>query len=113
MYLDLLLSVFHVRISVISDGSWASRFGSLPLRKSRISRDNGTQTTKHLDINKWLKSLELEEYRPQFQKYQGVEELLEMSEADIKDLGVKISSHRAIIISNLTILRAKYHGETL
>ena len=55
--------------------------------------------------------MDLQQYDNLFQKFNGVEDLLEFSEADLKDLGVKISSHRATIISNLTILRAKYHGK--
>lgn len=66
--------------------------------------------TKHIDTFAWLKSMDLQQYGDIFKKFEGVEELLEFSEADVKDLGVKISSHRAMIISNLTLLRAKYHG---
>ncbi|RZC35190.1 SAM 2 domain containing protein, partial [Asbolus verrucosus] len=96
--------------------SWA-KFGSLPLRsKSRINKANktasvlDTKNSKHIDVGQWLKSMDLERYDDIFKKFEGVEDLLEFSEADLKDLGVKISSHRAMIISNLTILRAKYHG---
>jgi hypothetical protein len=98
------------------DLSW-TRFASLPLRsKSRINKANKSITfadnknSKHIDIAPWLKSMDLEQYGSIFQKFNGVEDLLEFSEADLKDIGVKISSHRAMIISNLTILRAKYHG---
>ncbi|XP_063903243.1 breast cancer anti-estrogen resistance protein 3 homolog isoform X3 [Zophobas morio] len=99
--------------------SW-TKFGSLPLRsKSRINKANianntisssDNKNTKHIDVKQWLKSMDLQQYDNLFQKFNGVEDLLEFSEADLKDLGVKISSHRATIISNLTILRAKYHG---
>ncbi|XP_050294522.1 breast cancer anti-estrogen resistance protein 3 homolog isoform X2 [Anthonomus grandis grandis] len=95
----------------MQDLSW-SRFGSLPLRKSRLAKENGTAIVpkpKHKDIAQWLKDLELEEYLQLFAKYQGVEEILELSESDLKTLGVKKSSHRATIISSLTLLRAKYH----
>ncbi|XP_008200850.1 breast cancer anti-estrogen resistance protein 3 homolog isoform X4 [Tribolium castaneum] len=96
--------------------SWTQRFGSLPLRsKSRINKANNvsfsdSKNAKHIDITQWLKRMELGQYESLFQKFNGVEDLLEFSEADLKDLGVKISSHRAMIISSLTILRAKYHG---
>ncbi|CAG9769772.1 unnamed protein product [Ceutorhynchus assimilis] len=93
------------------DLSW-SRFGSLPLRKSRLAKENGVSLVpkpKHKDISQWLKDLELEEYAHLFAKFQGVEDILEFSETDLKDLGVKKSSHRATIISSLTLLRAKYH----
>lgn len=94
-----------------SDLSW-TRFGSLPLRsKTRLNKQNGVvSAAKHKDIAVWLRELDLEEYQEAFQKFQGVEDLLEFSETDIKDLGVKKSSHRARIISSLTCLRAKYHG---
>ncbi|KAJ8966248.1 hypothetical protein NQ314_003663 [Rhamnusium bicolor] len=91
--------------------SW-TRFGSLPLRsKARANRENGVGNTKHKDIAVWLREMDLEEYQSIFEKFQGVEDLLEFSETDIKDLGVKKSSHRARIISSLTCLRAKYHGK--
>lgn len=35
-----------------------------------------------------------------------------MSEADIKDMGVKNSAHRAKLISNLQMLREKYERMT-
>lgn len=65
---------------------------------------------KHLDVTEWLRFLELEQYEDLFEEFEGVEELLEHTEADIKALGVKISSHRAKIMSSLTGLRCKYHG---
>ncbi|KAJ8920864.1 hypothetical protein NQ315_015656 [Exocentrus adspersus] len=94
----------------LPDLSW-TRFGSLPLRsKSRLSSHNGVSAaSKHKDVAVWLRELDLEEYQEAFRKFQGVEDLLEFSETDIKDLGVKKSSHRARIISSLTCLRAKYH----
>ncbi|CAH0557408.1 unnamed protein product [Brassicogethes aeneus] len=85
--------------------SW-SRFGSLPIR-NKTKREN--VRLKHKDIEVWLRELYLEQYLYIFQKFIGVEDLLDFSEAEIKDLGVKNSSHRASIISSLTLLRAKYH----
>ncbi|XP_022920538.2 SH2 domain-containing protein 3C isoform X2 [Onthophagus taurus] len=64
---------------------------------------------KHLDIKQWLKILDLEHYEDHFEKFSGVEDLLEFSEADIKELGVKKSSHRALMMSSITALKAKYH----
>ncbi|CAH1100298.1 unnamed protein product [Psylliodes chrysocephalus] len=97
--------------SSIQSLSW-SKFGSLPLRSSkhRLKKENQLQPPKkHKDVSVWLIELDLEEYRPLFQKFQGVEDLLELSEQDIKELGVKKSSDRARIISSLTCLRSKYH----
>ncbi|KAK9888365.1 hypothetical protein WA026_000618 [Henosepilachna vigintioctopunctata] len=91
-----------------------NRFASLPTRfKSRIHKVNGVQhdaaTTKSMDITKWLHNLDLEEYKENFAKFNGVEDILDLSEMDIKNLGVKISSHRALIVHSLTVLRAKYY----
>ncbi|XP_076255078.1 breast cancer anti-estrogen resistance protein 3 homolog isoform X3 [Rhynchophorus ferrugineus] len=95
---------------ISKNGLGWSRFGSLPLRKSRMAKENGTSfIPKHKDISQWLKELDLEEYVPLFSKYQGVEEILEFSEADIKNLGVKKSSHRAMIASSLICLKTKYN----
>lgn len=66
---------------------------------------------KHIDIKQWLADLELDHYAGQFSKFEGVEDIIDFSERDIKDLGVKMSSHRARIVSSLTALKANYYGE--
>lgn len=66
-----------------------------------------------MEIGKWLQNLDLEDYKENFSKFGGVEDILDLSETDIKNLGVKISSHRALIVHSLTVLRAKYYGEYL
>ncbi|XP_030768424.1 breast cancer anti-estrogen resistance protein 3 homolog isoform X2 [Sitophilus oryzae] len=91
-----------------------NRFSSLPIRKSRLAKENGVSIIpkpKHKDISQWLKDLDLEQYIPLFSKFQGVEDILEFNEGDIKDLGVKKSSHRATIVSSLTCLRGKYNDD--
>ncbi|GJQ82778.1 hypothetical protein Trydic_g13481 [Trypoxylus dichotomus] len=65
---------------------------------------------KHIDIKEWLADLELDHYAAVFAKFEGVEDIIEFSERDIKELGVKISSHRARIVSSLTALKANYYG---
>lgn len=60
-----------------------------------------------LDIQEWLKRLDLLEYEENLSKFNGVAELINFSESDIKDLGVKNSSHRARIISSLVALKGK------
>lgn len=62
----------------------------------------------HLDIEQWLIALELENYRENLKKFNGVEELMYFCEADIKQLGVKNSAHRARIVSSLVALRDKW-----
>ncbi|XP_054282385.1 SH2 domain-containing protein 3C-like isoform X2 [Macrosteles quadrilineatus] len=69
-------------------------------------------TGPHLDIVQWLTILDLTQYSHQFERFSGVEELLRFSEADIKDLGVKNSSHRARMVSSLVALRTKYEKGT-
>lgn len=97
------------------------RFGSIVTIKSKLHGQNqlcqaevqatSPQQGKHLDVGEWLKALELQQYEKLFDKFEGVEDLLDHSEADIKSLGVKISSHRAKIMTSLTGLRCKYYGE--
>lgn len=105
----------------IPDLTWARRFGSIVSIKSKIGPthqlcqlENETVQRcfqgKHLDIIEWLKILDLLQYEDLFKDFGGVEDLLDHSEADIRDMGVKISSHRAKIMSSLTGLRYKYYG---
>lgn len=62
----------------------------------------------HLDIDVWLQNLDLPQYSLLFCKYTGVEEILWMSERDVKDLGVRNGAHRAILVSSLIVLKRKY-----
>ena len=71
----------------------------------------------HLDIPEWLKRLDIPQadmldYEENFQKFLGVEEMINLSESDIKDLGVKNSAHRARIVSSLVALKGKKMFET-
>lgn len=87
---------------------------------------------RHVDIAAWLEMLELSQYNgnilirilnrnenvknvlfstESFSKFIGVEELMYFCEADIKQLGVRNSAHRARIVSSLVAFRDKYeHG---
>lgn len=94
----------------------------------------------HLEISTWLEMLDLPQYNgnytiriilnlknenlsekhefsdltESFVKFIGVEELMYFCEADIKQLGVRNSAHRARIVSSLVALRAKYeHGKSM
>ncbi|XP_059486098.1 breast cancer anti-estrogen resistance protein 3 homolog isoform X2 [Neocloeon triangulifer] len=62
----------------------------------------------HLDVHQWLMVLDVPEYAAAFASFSGVEELLWFTEADIKELGVRNSAHRARIMSSLVALRSKY-----
>lgn len=61
----------------------------------------------HLDIHEWLQRLDLLDYEEHFKKYKGVEDLISFSESDIKELGVKNSSHRARMVSSLVALNGE------
>ncbi|XP_063700287.1 breast cancer anti-estrogen resistance protein 3 homolog [Culicoides brevitarsis] len=61
----------------------------------------------HLDIQEWLKRLDLQQYRDKFEKFYGVEELIYFTEGDIHKLGVKNAAHRARMVSSLVALRSK------
>ncbi|KAK3087173.1 hypothetical protein FSP39_002571 [Pinctada imbricata] len=63
---------------------------------------------KHIPIETWLEALGLKEYLPNFSGTSGVEELLNLTETEVKDLGVKNGAHRAKIVSSLRILKEKY-----
>ncbi|XP_076319863.1 uncharacterized protein LOC143230339 isoform X2 [Tachypleus tridentatus] len=81
-----------------------------PSNKEAVIDLDFTMTTSnlHLDVDVWLKHLELDSYYSLFKNYAGVEEMLLLSERDLKDLGIKNGSHRAIIATSLVILRDKY-----
>ncbi|XP_076344711.1 breast cancer anti-estrogen resistance protein 3 homolog isoform X1 [Tachypleus tridentatus] len=67
----------------------------------------------HLDIKPWLQNLELFEYIEIFCKFKGVEDVIYMSERDLKEIGVKNGAHRAKISSSLILLREKYEIKNL
>ncbi|XP_070176188.1 breast cancer anti-estrogen resistance protein 3 homolog isoform X2 [Littorina saxatilis] len=71
-------------------------------------RKKGGMSGRHIAIHTWLEALGLHSYLPLFNNYGGVEDLLYASEAEIRDLGLKHSAHRAKIVSSLRILREKY-----
>lgn len=87
--------------------AWSFRFASLNKKKMVITN------LPHLDINEWLKRLELPDYEDNFRKFFGVEDLINLSESEIKDLGVKNSSHRARMVSSLVALKGKKRNDFL
>lgn len=82
--------------------AWSFRFASQN-KKMVIDMKN----LPHLDIRDWLKRLDLLEYEDNLSKFEGVEDLINFTETDIKELGVKNSSHRARLISSLVALKGK------
>lgn len=74
----------------------------------------GSAEGPHMSIEQWLTVLELyDQYKNLFEGYAGVEQLINKSEAEIKQLGVKNSAHRARIVTSLTALREKYKRSKL
>lgn len=73
-----------------------------------IKYHHNNNTKPHLELQQWLRALDLTEYQDTFSGFNGVEELLHYSETDIKQLGVNNSAHRARIVSSLLALKIKY-----
>ncbi|XP_046566583.1 LOW QUALITY PROTEIN: SH2 domain-containing protein 3C-like [Haliotis rubra] len=80
----------------------------LRLVLERESRHQSRMAQKHIAVSTWLEALGMLEYLATFHQYGGVEELLYIQEAEIRDLGIKNSAHRAKLVSSLRILRDKY-----
>ncbi|CAD7085603.1 unnamed protein product [Hermetia illucens] len=87
--------------------TWSFRFSTL--RKNKMQQPVINNNSPHIAIERWLEQLDLSQYQENFKQYNGVEELLSLSEADIKQMGVRNSAHRARMVSNLLVLREKYH----
>lgn len=88
--------------SRLSGVAWSFRFGSQRHKKTMVIAN-----LPHLDIRDWLKRLELLDYEENFRKFFGVEEMIELGESDIRELGVKNSAHRARIVSSLVALKGE------
>ncbi|XP_058450330.1 SH2 domain-containing protein 3C isoform X2 [Malaya genurostris] len=85
--------------------SWSHKFGSLNRRRKNAPMV--ITSCPHMDVSDWLARLDLTEYRDKFKLFNGVEDFLYHSEADIKKLGIRNNAHRARIISSLVALREK------
>nr|XP_023958961.1 breast cancer anti-estrogen resistance protein 3 isoform X3 [Chrysemys picta bellii] len=61
---------------------------------------------KHLSISNWLTELGLPEYCMLFDKqYNGVEDLLHLTEVDLRKIGIENQIHRTHILSNILLLQ--------
>ncbi|KYO19593.1 hypothetical protein Y1Q_0007515 [Alligator mississippiensis] len=61
---------------------------------------------KHLSISNWLTQLGLTEYCTLFdEQYDGVEDLLHLTEVDLRKMGIENQIHRTHIISNILLLQ--------
>ncbi|XP_055599680.1 breast cancer anti-estrogen resistance protein 3 homolog isoform X2 [Uranotaenia lowii] len=86
--------------------SWSHKFGSLN-RRRRHDPTMVITSCPHLEVRDWLKRLNLEDCYDKFKQFNGVEDFLYYSEADIKKLGIRNNAHRARIVSSLVALREK------
>ncbi|XP_055543891.1 breast cancer anti-estrogen resistance protein 3 homolog isoform X1 [Wyeomyia smithii] len=85
--------------------SWSHKFGSLNRRRKNAPMV--ITSCPHMAVQEWLTRLDLSEYLDKFQQFNGVEDFLYHSEAEIKKLGIRNNAHRARIISSLVALREK------
>ncbi|CAO1367711.1 unnamed protein product [Diamesa hyperborea] len=85
--------------------AWSFRFATFG-RKMVISNQ------PHLEIKDWLIRLELPEYEEQLKQYNGVEDIINLSESEIKELGIKNSAHRARMVSSLVALKESFAIKT-
>ncbi|KAL9692082.1 hypothetical protein quinque_015765, partial [Culex quinquefasciatus] len=93
-------------LSLFEGISWSHKFGSLNRRRKNAGGPSMVITScPHLEVPGWLTRLDLDEYQDKFKQFNGVEDFLYYSEADIKKLGIRNNAHRARIISSLVALR--------
>nr|XP_023677150.1 breast cancer anti-estrogen resistance protein 3 isoform X1 [Paramormyrops kingsleyae] len=63
---------------------------------------------KHMAISKWLTQLDLREYLRLFdEEYDGVEDLLGLTELDLQQLGVHNRVHRVHMLSSIRVLQER------
>ncbi|XP_060738390.1 breast cancer anti-estrogen resistance protein 3 isoform X2 [Tachysurus vachellii] len=68
----------------------------------------GRSIMKHLSISKWLRQLGLPQYCTLFdEEYDGVEDLLHLTEMDLLELGVHSRLHRIHILSSIQVLQER------
>ncbi|XP_049529798.1 breast cancer anti-estrogen resistance protein 3 homolog isoform X1 [Anopheles darlingi] len=83
--------------------SWSYKFGTVSRRKKHAAQV--ASALPHMETAGWLQRLDLPEYRDNFKGYGGVEEMLFLTESDVKKLGIRNNAHRARIVSSLVALR--------
>ncbi|XP_053673186.1 breast cancer anti-estrogen resistance protein 3 homolog [Anopheles nili] len=90
--------------------SWSYKFGTASRRKKHAALV--ITSLPHMETAEWLQRLDLAEYTDVFRTFAGVEEMLFLSEADIKRLGIRNNAHRARIVSSLVALREQLVQES-
>ncbi|KAJ8277780.1 hypothetical protein GJAV_G00079810 [Gymnothorax javanicus] len=74
----------------------------------RLQWRQSVPAMKHLAIPKWLAQLGLPEYSVLFDdEYDGVEDLLHLTELDLQELGVHNRVHRVHILSSIQLLQER------
>uniref|UniRef100_A0A182NLJ9 SAM domain-containing protein n=1 Tax=Anopheles dirus TaxID=7168 RepID=A0A182NLJ9_9DIPT len=106
------MSLFRTQsvLSAFEGISWSYKFGTVSRRKKHAALV--ITSLPHMETAEWLQRLDLIEYCDKFKSFSGVEELLFLSEADIKKLGIRNNAHRARIVSSLVALREKLVQES-
>lgn len=69
--------------------------------------------TRHIAVATWLEALGMLEYTNCFTQFHGVENMLYLTETEIRDMGITNAAHRAKIVSSLRLLKEKYERSTL
>uniref|UniRef100_A0A2M4A7I5 Putative guanine nucleotide exchange factor for ras-like small gtpase n=2 Tax=Anopheles triannulatus TaxID=58253 RepID=A0A2M4A7I5_9DIPT len=90
-------------LSTLEGISWSYKFGTVSRRKKHAAQV--ASALPHMETAGWLQRLDLPEYRDNFKSYGGVEEMLFLTESDVKKLGIRNNAHRARIVSSLVALR--------
>lgn len=77
-----------------------------PVAQDRDGRgSSGAVLQANSSVQSWLENLGLAEYIERFRQYRTLEDILNWSEIDIRDLGVRNGGHRARMISSLVMIR--------
>uniref|UniRef100_A0A1I8M4R1 Breast cancer anti-estrogen resistance protein 3 homolog n=1 Tax=Musca domestica TaxID=7370 RepID=A0A1I8M4R1_MUSDO len=83
---------------------WSFRYSS-----TRRSRDAKSMTVfnSKMAILEWLDLLDLREYENIFRMYSSVDDLLDLDDAKLKEMGVRRTEHRSKMLSSLVRVQAK------
>ncbi|XP_061390129.1 uncharacterized protein LOC133325373 [Musca vetustissima] len=83
---------------------WSFRYSS-----TRRNRDAKTMTVfnSKMPISEWLDLLDLREYENIFQAYSCVDDLMDLDDAELKEMGVRSGEHRSKMLSSLVRVQAK------
>ncbi|XP_069121655.1 breast cancer anti-estrogen resistance protein 3 homolog isoform X3 [Argopecten irradians] len=86
----------------------ARRCPSEPRMRRIVLERQQVMAHKHIPIETWLDALGMKDHYGLFCKYRGVEDLLNFTETEIKELGICNAALRAKVVSSLRILKEKH-----